>query len=157
MYFPFALFEAEGTDPSWLGHLASKRVWDEMYKFVPPIDICIAELNVNFCRALNECLNHLKLSKPSAETIGETYQGLAKTLFTMAALPPLSFETQILEMMQRAKHVRRPFSGRSSVLVFTWSHVATNSNILQERGIARRQALRKCVNGMRLRVLLFSS
>ena len=75
----------------------------------------------------------------------------------MAALPPLSFETQILEMMQRSKHVRRPFSGRSSVLVFTWSHVATNSSILRERGIARRHALRKCVNGMRLRVLLFNS
>ena len=48
VYFTFALFDAEGTDPSWLGHLASKRVWDEMYKFVPPIDICIAELKVNF-------------------------------------------------------------------------------------------------------------
>ena len=47
VYFTFALFDAEGTDPSWLGHLASKRVWDEMYKFVPPIDICIAELKVN--------------------------------------------------------------------------------------------------------------
>jgi len=48
VYFPFALFEMEGTDPSWLEYLASKRVWDEMYKFVPPIDISIAGLRVNF-------------------------------------------------------------------------------------------------------------
>ncbi|KIJ92715.1 hypothetical protein K443DRAFT_422723 [Laccaria amethystina LaAM-08-1] len=128
VYFPFALFEMEGTDPSWLEYLASKRVWDEMYK------------------ALNDCINHLKHSNPSAEAIGERYRGLAKTLFTMAPLPPLSFETQILEMMQIAKHVRRPFSGRSSVLVFTWSDVATNRYILEERAVSMRRALRKSLS-----------
>lgn len=128
VYFPFALFEMEGTDPSWLAHLASKMVWDEMYK------------------ALNECLAHLRNSKPSAEAIGEKYHALAKTLFTMAQLPPLSFETQILEMMQIAKHVRRPFSGLSYVLVFTWSHVTTNKDILEERNISMRRVLRMSVS-----------
>lgn len=76
----------------------------------------------------------------TVEQLEENYKGLEKIIFTFTELPEL-FGPQLLEMMKLAGQVRRPFHGRSVVLVYMWYHLALCDAVKEERLPINRRAI----------------
>ncbi|KIK07761.1 hypothetical protein K443DRAFT_673027 [Laccaria amethystina LaAM-08-1] len=127
VYFPFALTTDTEVDSKWAEHLKSKKVWEEMN------------------RALKEVVGHLTDNAKSNQELEDNYKALEKVIFTFTELPEL-FGPQLLEMIKLAGQVRRPFHGRSVVLVYMWYHLALSKDVKDERSAANRRAISMCVS-----------
>ncbi|EDR05651.1 uncharacterized protein LACBIDRAFT_329518 [Laccaria bicolor S238N-H82] len=123
VYFPFALAADNAVDSKWAEHLKSKKVWEEMN------------------RVVGEAAAHVTGEKEkTVEQLEENYKGLEKIIFTFTELPEL-FGPQLLEMMKLAGQVRRPFHGRSVVLVYMWYHLALSKDVKDERSSVNRRTI----------------
>ncbi|KIK07041.1 hypothetical protein K443DRAFT_673621 [Laccaria amethystina LaAM-08-1] len=122
VYLPFALTTDNEVDSKWAEHLKSKKVWKEMN------------------HALKEVVGHLTDKAKSNEQLEENCKALEQVIFTFTELPEL-FGPQLLQMINLAGQVRRPFHGRSVVLVYMWYHMALSKDVKAERSAANRRAI----------------